>query len=103
MQDANYAADDILRLCDPHRRVRMSNHLICAIVFAEEINALTGNGEKPLRPPEQLRCHLRLLRTNSAYKDAYYPDGGTRVGWSELVRYFTTALAPVEQQFLLEY
>ena len=103
MRDANYAADDILRLGAPHRRVRMSHHLICAIVFAEEIYALTGNGLKPLHPPEQRRCHLRLLRTNSTYKDAYYPSGGFRVGWSALVRYFTTFLAPVEQQFLLEY
>ena len=103
MRGANYAADDILRLCDPHRRVRMSHHLIFAIVFAEEIYALAGTGEKPLRPPEQLGCRLRLMRTNSAYKDAYYLDGGSRVGWTALIRYFTTTLATAEHQCLIEY
>uniref|UniRef100_A0AAV1TYE8 Uncharacterized protein n=1 Tax=Peronospora matthiolae TaxID=2874970 RepID=A0AAV1TYE8_9STRA len=103
LRGINYAGDDILRLCDPHRRVRMSHHLMCAIVFDNEIFALTGTGGKPVRPAEQLRCHFRLLRTNSTYKDTYYPDGDAPIDWTALVRYFTTALAPAEQRFLLEY
>uniref|UniRef100_A0AAV1USB4 CCHC-type domain-containing protein n=1 Tax=Peronospora matthiolae TaxID=2874970 RepID=A0AAV1USB4_9STRA len=103
LRGINYAGDDVLRLCDPHRRVRMSHHLMCAIVFDNEIFALTGTGGKPVRPPEQLRCHFRLLRTNSTYKDTYYPDGDAPIDWTALVRYFTTALAPAEQRFLLEY
>ena len=103
LREANYAADDILRLCDPKRRLRLSQHLICALVFDWEIFALTGEGEKPLLPSEQLRCHCRLLRRNSAYQKAYCPSGGPHVDWHQLVRYFATALAPAGQLGQLEY
>ena len=53
----------------------MSLYLICVVVFAQEIYALKRTGVKPLHPHEQLRCHFRLLRTNSTYKDAYYDEG----------------------------
>uniref|UniRef100_A0AAV1T278 Endonuclease/exonuclease/phosphatase domain-containing protein n=1 Tax=Peronospora matthiolae TaxID=2874970 RepID=A0AAV1T278_9STRA len=62
LRGINYAGDDILRLCDPHRRVRMSHHLMCAIVFDNEIFALTGLAESQYALPSNSVATLAYFR-----------------------------------------
>ena len=95
LRAAKYAADDVLKLCDPLRRVRLGQHLLCALFFDRKIFALTGAGNKPSLPSEQLPWYCRLLRHNNAYKLAFCPSGEHQVCWQRLVNYFSTALAPV--------
>ena len=76
---------------------------VCAILFDREIYALTGDGDKPLLPSEKLRSHCHLLRSNHAYKMAFWPSDGQHIDWHQLVKYLATALAPADPGSLLEY
>ena len=104
LREAKYAADDLLRLCDPQRRARFAQHLLCALIFDREIFALPRDGEKPLVPPEQVRrLYCRFLRHNGTYKMALCPAGEDQVNWHRVVSYFSPALAPADQLSLLGY
>ena len=65
LRAVHYAKDEILRLCDPQRRVRLSQNLLCAVLFDQEILTLTEDVKQPILPPDKLRCHVRLLRKHS--------------------------------------
>ena len=65
LRDVHYAKDEILRLCDLQRWVRLSQHLLYAVLFDQEILALTGDVTQLILPPEKLRCLVRLLWKHS--------------------------------------
>ena len=40
LQERHYAGDNLLKLCDPMRRTRLSHHLLCALLYDHEIATL---------------------------------------------------------------
>ena len=96
-----YAGDDLLRLCDPRRRTRLSHHLICALLYDHEFAALVEGVPSSIGVPDKIRAHMRLILTNTRYKEAYYTP--TQLAyWAAVERLFYAGLArPKEDEQLL--
>ena len=103
LRELKYAADDILKLCDPCRKVRYSQHLLCALLFEHEIGVLTEGVAVPSSPDLQIRRHLQLLKQNTAYKSAFYQDDRQYVDWRAVESFFYSALTPAAATALVCY
>ena len=103
LRELKYAADDILKLCDPCRKVRYSQHLLCALLFEHEIGVLTEGVAVPSSPDLQIRRHLQFLKQNTAYKSAFYQDDRQYVDWRAVESFFYSALTPAAATALVCY
>ena len=103
LREVKHAADDILKLWDPHSKVRFSQHRLCAILFDHEIAALTEAHSEVSSPAGKIRPHLQLLRKIPAYKADCYPPDHQQIDWVAVERFFASALTPAEEQRLLLY
>lgn len=104
LRDLKYAADAIPKLCDLRRKARYGQHLLCAILFEQGIQALSDGAPTAESSPNLLlRRHLNLLRHNSAYQTALYKADGHHVDWMMVERLFYTAITLADEDALMCY
>lgn len=90
MREQKYAGDELLKWCHPKRRIKLSQHIICACLFDREIHELTGGDIVQNGSPTRLRAHLKMLKANARYRDAYY-GSENQADWNALERFFAAA------------
>ena len=96
-----YSGEDLLRLCDPRSRTRLSHHLLCALLYDHGIAALVEGVPSSPGVPDKIHAHMRLILTNTSYKEAYYTS--TQLAdWAAIERFFYAGLArPKEDEQIL--
>lgn len=102
LEALNYAGDDLLKLCDPRRRSRLSQHLLCALLYDREIAALGDGLSLETNVADKIRSHFQLIATNAGYKAAYYSSSNL-ADWAALEGFFYDGLARPEENTPLHY
>ena len=92
MRFNHYGNDEILRLCDPGRRVKFSHHMLCAQLYHVEIEELLSVTETSASSRTEMEGHLQLLHSDSTYQSCFNGDG-TQVDWIGVANYFENAFA----------
>ena len=102
LEARSYAGDDLLKLCDPRRRSRLSHHLLCALLYDKEIAALVEGFSSVTRVAGKIRSHFKLIATNAKYKEAYYSSTNL-ADWAAIESFFYAGLARLEEKPLHQY
>ena len=61
MRFYHYGNDELLRLCDPGRRVKFSHHMLCAHLYQVEIEELLSVTEIGASSRTVMEAHIQLL------------------------------------------
>ncbi|CAI5733503.1 unnamed protein product [Peronospora farinosa] len=85
-----YGGDDLLRLCDPVRRVKFSHHTLCAHLYQVEIAELLSVTDMVASRRTVLEAHVQLLQSDANYKLSYNRDG-KQANWASIAHYFEAA------------
>uniref|UniRef100_A0AAV1V8K8 Uncharacterized protein n=1 Tax=Peronospora matthiolae TaxID=2874970 RepID=A0AAV1V8K8_9STRA len=101
LREQDYAGDDLLKFCDPQRKAKLSQHLVCALVYDREIAALVEGVPADTRVSEKLRSHFHLLSTNALYRKAYYSSASV-ADWAAIERFFYSGLTRPAETYLLQ-
>uniref|UniRef100_A0AAV1UAZ0 Uncharacterized protein n=1 Tax=Peronospora matthiolae TaxID=2874970 RepID=A0AAV1UAZ0_9STRA len=101
LREQDYAGDDLLKFCDPQRKAKLSQHLVCALVYDREIAALVEGVPADTRVSEKLRSHIHLLSTNALYRKAYYSSASV-ADWAAIERFFYSGLTRPAEIYLLQ-
>ncbi|CAI5747524.1 unnamed protein product [Peronospora destructor] len=85
-----YGKDDLLRLCDPVRRVKFSHHTLCAHLYLVEIEELLSVTDTGASSRTVMEAHVQLLQKDAKYHSGYYGDG-KQANWASIAHYFEAA------------
>ncbi|CAH0516255.1 unnamed protein product [Peronospora belbahrii] len=99
-----YGNDDLFRLCDPIRRVKLSHHILCdpirqvklshhilcAHLYHVEIGELLSITDPGASSWPVMETHVQLLQRDAHYKSCYN-GGGTQADWVSIALFFESA------------
>lgn len=103
MRSKNYGKDHILKLCDVKNKLRLAQHLLCAVIYEMELRVFTGSEEEQDNSCiSKLTRHLRALDMNAGYREAYSASRRDE-DWDEVARFFSDAVERGGREWEQEY
>ena len=85
-----YGNDDLLRLCDPVRLVKLSHHTLCAHLYHVEIEKLLSVTDSGASSRTVTEAHVQLLKRDAKHRSCYNGDRKT-ANWDSIAPYFGAA------------
>ncbi|KAG1712417.1 hypothetical protein DVH05_000165 [Phytophthora capsici] len=93
----SYGKDVVLKLCDVAHRGRLAQHLLCAILYSQEIRVLLDhNEENEDGIAGNLRRHLQALHKDKRYSEVYYASK-QQLDWIGIAQFFASVFEQGEQ------